>query len=95
MTIRRDLIALLTTEPRSVSSLARAMGLRRGDVEEDIRHALTSARASGARIEIEPARCRGCGFTFAEDRLVKPSRCPSCKGGRLLEAQIFIAGTGT
>jgi transcriptional regulator len=87
---RKDLIALLSLQPRSVSSLAREMGVRRGDVEDDLRHAIRSARAAGHGVVIVPAQCRNCGFTFGEDRLAKPSRCPECKGSRILEAQISI-----
>ena len=91
MAFRRQIIDLLSREPRSASSIAREMGLRRGEIEEDLRHALRSAGAAGHRIEIIPARCKDCGFTFAGDRLVKPGRCPACKGSRLFEAQIRIA----
>ena len=87
---RKKLIELLSHEPRSVSSIAREMGLRRGDVEADLRHALRSAAAAGHAIEIIPARCKDCGFTFGDDRLVKPGRCPSCKGSRLFEPLIGI-----
>jgi predicted Zn-ribbon and HTH transcriptional regulator len=88
---RRDLIALLTAQPRSVSSLARELGLRRDDIEDDLQHLLRSARAAGHEIVVVPARCRVCGFTFGEDRLSKPSRCPSCRSSRLFEAQISLA----
>ena len=88
---RRQLIDLISLEPRSASSLAREMGLRRAEIEEDLRHALRSASAAGHRIEVIPARCKDCGFTFGSDRLVKPGRCPSCKGSRLFEALIRIA----
>jgi len=91
MTFRRQLIELLSHEPRSASSIARELGLRRGDVEEDLRHALRSAEAAGHRIEIVPARCKACGFEFAPDRLLKPSRCPKCKESRLFEPMIRIA----
>lgn len=87
---RKDLIALLSLEPRSVSSIARQLGLTRGDVEDDMRHALRSARAAGHMVTVLPARCRACGFAFGEDRLGKPSRCPQCKGTRILEAQISL-----
>lgn len=89
---RRQLIELLSDEPRSASSIARQMGLRRGEIEDDLRHALRSAAAAGYGIEVIPARCKDCGFTFATDRLVKPGRCPQCKGSRLFEALIRIAG---
>jgi len=91
---RRQLIDLLSHEPRSASSVAREMGLRRGEIEDDLRHALRSAAASGHRIEIIPARCKDCGFTFDEDRLAKPGRCPACRGSRLFEALIRIGDEG-
>jgi predicted Zn-ribbon and HTH transcriptional regulator len=90
MTRRRELIALLSHEPRSVSSIAREMGLGRGDAEEDLRHALRSAAAQGHRVTVLPARCKDCGFVFDEVRLTKPGRCPSCKGSRLFEPQIRL-----
>jgi predicted Zn-ribbon and HTH transcriptional regulator len=93
VTFRKALIDVLTGRPRSVSSIARELGLKRGDVEEDLRHAIRSARAAGRRVLIEPARCRACGFVFGEDKLSKPSRCPSCRGERLFEAQIRIEPT--
>ena len=68
------------------------MGLRRGDIEDDLRHAVRSAAAAGHRIEIIPARCKDCGFVFGADRLTKPGRCPECKGSRLFEPLIRVAG---
>ncbi len=90
MTVRTDLLALLSSQPRSVSSLARELGFTRGDVEEDLRHALRSARAAGHQVTVIPARCRSCGFTFDQQRLSKPGKCPACRGTRLYEPQIFI-----
>ena len=90
MTVRKELIQLLSLQPRSVSSLARELSLRRGDVEDDLRHAIRSARAAGHRIAILPARCRSCGFTFGEEKLSKPGKCPACRGTRLYEAQIRV-----
>jgi len=90
MTHRRELIELLSGAPRSVSSIAREMGLHRRDAEDDLRHALRSAVAAGHQVEVIPARCKDCGFVFADDRLVKPGRCPSCKGSRLFEPQIRV-----
>ena len=90
MTLRRYLAELLTYEPRSVSSLARELGLRRGDLEDDLRHMLRSAAARGDRIEILPARCKACGFEFGPERLAKPGKCPECRGTRILEAMIHL-----
>ena len=91
MTLRRHLIDLLSHEPRSASSIARELGMTRGDVEEDLRHALRSARAAGHQVEVIPARCKQCDFVFGEEKLSKPSRCPACKATRLYEPMIRIA----
>jgi transcriptional regulator len=90
MTVRRDLVRTLSTQPRSVSSLARELGLGRRDIEEHLRHAIRTAAAAGHRIVIEPARCKECRFVFGSERLAKPSKCPDCHGTRLYEAQIRI-----
>ena len=90
MAFRRHLLDLLTVEPRSVSSLARELGLQRGDIEEDLRHMIRSARAQGHRVVIVPACCRACGFEFGEDKLSKPGKCPACRASRIFEAQIQV-----
>jgi predicted Zn-ribbon and HTH transcriptional regulator len=90
MVFRKDLLCDLIGEARSVSSVARALGLRKRDVEEDLRHVIRTAVAQGYTVRVEPARCRICGFTFGEEKLSKPGRCPACRGTRLLEAQITI-----
>ena len=87
---RRHLIALLSHEPRSVSSLARELGMRKGDMEEDLRHLIRSARTAGNDVVVLPARCKSCDFTFGEDKLTKPGRCPVCKGTRLYEPLLRI-----
>jgi len=94
MAFRRQLIDLLSDDFRSASSIARELGLTR-DIEDDLRHALRSARAAGHDVEIVPARCKSCGFVFGEDKLLKPGRCPACKGSRLFEPMIRISRSAT
>jgi len=93
MTFRKDLLRILTTQPRSVSSIARELGLKRADVEDDLRHMIRSARAAGHRVVIEPARCRACGFIFGDDKLSKPGKCPQCRSAWLYEAQVHVSST--
>ena len=90
MTLRKQLLEVLSTEPRSVSRLARELRLPRADVEDALRHMIRSARAAGHRIVVVPARCRSCGFTFDEDTLTKPGKCPSCRESRIFEPQISV-----
>jgi transcriptional regulator len=95
MTLRRLLIDLVSHEPRSISSLARELGIARGDVEDDLRHAIRSARAQGHDIQVIPARCKSCDFLFGDEKLTRPSRCPACKGTRVYEPLIRVARAGT
>ena len=90
MTLRRQLHEILSHEPRSVSSLARELGLTRHGLEDDLQHMLRSAVARGDAVDVLPARCKACGFEFGPDRLVKPGRCPSCKASRIQEAVISL-----
>ena len=77
--------------PRTTSWLARELGMRRGDVEEDLRHAIVSARAAGESVVIEPAKCKACGFLFDADRLSKPGKCPACRGTRIFEPLVSMS----
>ena len=88
--MRRDIAQILAAGPRSVSSLSLELGLNRKDVEDDLRHAIRSARAAGHRIVVEPAKCKQCGFVFGEEKLAKPGKCPGCRGSRIFEAQVRI-----
>ena len=90
MTRRRDLLALLAQGPRTASSLARELGFDRRDIEEELRHAVRSARAEGHDLTIEPARCKDCGFLFSADKHTKPGRCPSCTRTRVFEALLQL-----
>jgi transcriptional regulator len=90
MAFRKQLMELLSSEPRTASSLAREMGLPRRDIEEDLRHMIRSARTAGHRVVVEPARCRACGYTFGEEKLSKPSRCPACRGTWLYEPLLRV-----
>ena len=94
MTRRKELSATLQEGfPRSVSWIARELGLKRRDAEEELRHAIRSARAEGHRGIVDSARCRACGFAFESEKLSKPGRCPMCRSGWIFEAQIRIEPT--
>ena len=87
---RKHLMEMLSAEPRTASSLARELQLERRSMEEDLRHMIRSARAAGHRIIVEPARCKSCGFSFDEERLSKPGKCPECRSTWLFEPLIRV-----
>ncbi len=89
MAFRKDLAEMLAT-PRTASSLARELGLERGEIDADLAHVVRSAKAAGHQVVVEPARCRKCGFVFDESRLTKPGKCPECRSTWLYEPLISI-----
>ena len=89
MTQRRKIGDMLK-EPRTISSVAHELGLTRDEVEDHIKHLMKTARAAKQQVNVEPARCRSCGFRFGGDKIAKPSKCPECSGTRLYEPLIQI-----
>ena len=77
-------------QPRTASSIAHELKLTRDEVEDHLKHLLKSARAAHQTVRVEPARCRNCGYTFSQDKIVKPGKCPECKGTHLYEPLIQI-----
>lgn len=77
---RKDLLKLLRTGHFTVVALARHFGVSPKEIEEDLSHLARSLKHSTDRLMIEPARCRKCGFTFKQDKLAKPGKCPRCHG---------------
>ncbi|HEX6465082.1 MAG TPA: hypothetical protein VFZ98_11530 [Vicinamibacterales bacterium] len=89
MTVRQQ-IAEMLRQPRTSSSIAHELKLTRNEVEDHLKHLLRSARAADQHVRIEPARCRSCGYTFSQDKISKPGKCPECRGTRLYEPLIQI-----
>ncbi|MHC4548592.1 MAG: transcriptional regulator [Planctomycetota bacterium] len=87
---RKDLIELLLDNPLSVADIARLKGAKLRDVESDLRHLFRSLKRDGYRVVIEPACCRKCDFVFREEKLLKPGKCPRCKGTWIDEPRIAV-----
>ncbi len=89
MTVRQQ-IAEMLRQPRTSSSIAHELKLTRDEVEDHLKHLLKSAKTAGQSVKVEPARCRNCGYTFSQDKITKPGKCPECKGTHLYEPLIQI-----
>jgi transcriptional regulator len=81
LTVRQQLIQLLTGTQRSASELAGLIGAPERQIEEHLAHVVRSlARDATRRFLLDPSRCHDCGFVFRErTRLTTPSRCPTCR----------------
>lgn len=74
----------------SVAAIAKLVEEKPRDLDDDLRHLLRSLKRTDYRAAITPSRCRKCGFTFHEDKLRKPGRCPVCHGTWLTEPLVGI-----
>jgi hypothetical protein len=88
---RRDLIDLLLDRPMAAGELARALDLRPRELAAELEHLRQSLRHEPYRLEVDPARCRKCGFTFDPDKLSKPGKCPRCRGTWIREPRIWVS----
>jgi predicted Zn-ribbon and HTH transcriptional regulator len=81
VTIRQQIMELITDRPRSCRELAAVIRIPEREVEDHLAHiARTTARDRQFRFMLEPAACGHCGFIFrTRTRLTRPSRCPSCR----------------
>ncbi|WP_287589139.1 hypothetical protein [Candidatus Borrarchaeum sp.] len=56
----------------------------------DLQHIERSLKRLPQKLIMKPARCQVCGFTFDKKRIKYPSKCPKCKGQRILSPQFKI-----
>lgn len=87
---RKDLIDRLTGDSVPVSTLARELDVHPKELAEHLQHVRRSLAHEPRRLVVHPAECRKCHFRFDEDKLRKPSRCPSCKGTWIREPSVGI-----
>jgi predicted Zn-ribbon and HTH transcriptional regulator len=91
-TIREAIAAALREEPLSARDLSERLGIAEREVGPHLEHLGRSVRARGERLVLEPPRCLGCGFVFAERaRPTKPGRCPECRATRIAPPRFSIA----
>lgn len=87
---RKDLIDRLTGTSIPVSTLARELEVRPKELTQHLEHIKRTLEHDPRRLVVTPAECRKCHFRFGEDKLGKPSRCPSCKSTWILEPTVGV-----
>jgi predicted Zn-ribbon and HTH transcriptional regulator len=91
---RKDLMRLLLERPWTLGELARHLEEDARRLEDDVQHLLRSLRRGDTKVRIEPAECRKCQFQFRADSLLKPSKCPKCRGTWIFEARLSLHAKG-
>lgn len=90
---RKDLLTTLLNTPRTVADLAREFKVSPKDVATDLKHLMKTLRKSAYRLKIRPATCRSCAFAFSPEKMIKPGKCPRCKGTWIDDPLVEIVRT--
>lgn len=84
MTVRDKLSEALQRAPMTTLQLSGEVGIPQGEVGKHLQHLARSLPHRGLVLEVDPATCLQCGFTFGErSRFGRPSRCPECRSERI------------
>ncbi len=84
LTIRRQMIDLLSQEEMTDRDLSQALGIPEKDVYGHLSHIARSLAPLGKKVRITPVRCLVCGYVFRDrKRWSRPGRCPRCKESHL------------
>lgn len=79
-TIRRYITALLEDGTYSAKDISNIIREPEKDICEHLEHLQRTLGKGRKRLEVTPASCGHCGFTFKKRaRLTKPGKCPTCR----------------
>lgn len=84
MTVRDRIRTALELRPQTSLQISQAVGIPQGEVADHLEHLARSLPHQGLRLEVQPARCLACEFSFeSRRRFGRPSRCPQCRSERI------------
>lgn len=91
MTVRDRIREVLEQGPRTSLQISGDVGIPQGEVAAHLQHLARSLTHRGQVLEVEPAKCLQCEFTFEErGRYRRPSRCPQCRSERLSPPRYWV-----
>ncbi|OQY68114.1 MAG: hypothetical protein B6D46_04430 [Polyangiaceae bacterium UTPRO1] len=94
-TPRQAIARELAVAPCTAHALSALVQVPEKDVVGHLEHLARSLRRRGARLEVEAAHCRDCGYVFrGRRRLARPTACPRCHGQHL-QAPVFSIREGS
>ena len=93
-TARHAIIDLIRDEPLSAKEISARVHITEKEVYGHLEHIRLSIQAGGDVLEVTPAQCRACGFSFAKrDRLTPPGKCPVCRHEGIFEPLFSVRTT--
>lgn len=88
--LRTELMNYLVGNGMSLNQLSRLTRKTVKELEADLSHLEKSLKHKGAKLMVDPALCRKCGFEFPGTKRHKPSRCPECKATWIQEPKVYL-----
>ncbi len=90
-TIRQQIIELLQQRSVVVREISQELGIMEKEVFDHLEHIRFSVKASGQKLNIAPAVCLDCNYSFKDRKRVKhPGRCPKCKSTHIQKPEYSI-----
>jgi predicted Zn-ribbon and HTH transcriptional regulator len=89
-TTRRRIADRLREEPAGLGTLANEFETTVGAVCSHVSHLARSLDHDSERLFVAGPTCRECGFSGFDDRINRPSRCPSCRSESIEEPTFTI-----
>ncbi len=86
MTVRRQIISLLSEGEYNAKEISQELSIREKEVYDHLSHISRSVASQKQKLVITASRCVLCGYDFeTRKRFTRPSRCPKCKSERIEE----------
>ncbi len=90
-TIRQQIIELLQQGPMVAREISQKIGIMEKEVFGHLEHIRFSIKTTGKKLNIDPAFCLDCNYSFKDRKRVKhPGRCPKCKGTHIRKPEYSI-----
>jgi hypothetical protein len=93
MTIRKEIIELLTSGEWTAKDISQATHIPEKEVYAHLEHINRSLKGT---LRINSPECLACGFKFTKRRTPRsPSRCPLCKSEHIKDPRFFRNDSGS
>jgi hypothetical protein len=90
MTVRKEIIELLSKEKMSIRELALYFRITTDEAADDLLHVARSIYPK-QELKMDISICKKCGFMFKErTKLKPPSKCPKCRHEKITEPKFWI-----
>ncbi len=91
-TRREKIVELLTkNEAMTLQEMADLTQSAVKTIANDLDSVRKTIKSENKRIEVNPATCMGCNYTFSgRNRISDPSKCPECHSERIFSQRFRI-----